>query len=63
MITKKKWRKLFLKGLLREGIAAGLNVKRYVKITAMVWYGILTPGECLEYYRELVEDGLIQIDI
>jgi len=63
MITKKKWRKLYLKALLREDLPFGLNVKLFVKKMTELFYGILTPGECLEDYKELLEDGLIQIDI
>ena len=56
MITRKKWRKLYLKGLLRKDLPLGLKVKMFVKKITNQWYGILTPGECLLEYDEMLED-------
>jgi len=63
MITKKKWKKQYLKAVLREEIQVGSKAKWFVNEMAKDFYGVLTPGELIEDYREAFEDGLIPIYI
>jgi len=58
MITKKKWKKLFLRAMLRADGGEGKELKRYVKRAANDFYGIVTCGELMAEGSTFYEDDV-----